>query len=112
MSLKNLFLDAVRKYLAGGGTESIDVPSSEAIVIAAAGEQEDTYETDTLGHGIFTYYLLNSPREADGNGDGFVTVGECVDYAATMIEAWWDSPSFVPRISGGPVDFVLFESLK
>ena len=105
------FLDAVRKYLAVSGSESVDIPSSEALVITAAGEQEDTYETGTYGHGVFTYHLLNSRREADGNDDGFVTVGECVNYAASMIEAWWTAPSFVPRISGGPVDFVLFSSL-
>jgi len=106
------FFDAVRKYLTTEGAKSVDVPSSEAIVITAAGEQEDTYETDAYGHGVFTYHLLNSRSEADKNEDGFVTIGECVDYAATMIEAWWTSPSFVPRISGGPVDFVLFESIK
>ena len=106
------FLDAVRKYLTAGGTGSVDIPSSEALVITAAGEQEDTYETDAYGHGVFTYYLLNARREADDNHDGFVTVGECVEYAASMIEAWWPAPSFVPRISGGPVDFVLFETLN
>ena len=105
------FLDAVRKYLAIPESEPVDIPSSEALVITAAGEQEDTYETGAYGHGVFTYHLLNSRREADGNNDGYITVGECVDYASAMIDAWWTAPSFVPRISGGPVDFVLFESL-
>ncbi len=104
-------LDAVRKYLAAPGSLSVDIPSSEALVITAAGEQEDTYETDAYGHGVFTYHLLNSRKEADGNDDGFVTVGECLKYVSTMIAASWTAPSFVPRISGGPVDFVLFESL-
>jgi hypothetical protein len=105
------FLDAVRKYLAVPGSDAVDIPASEALVITAAGEQEDTYETSTYGHGVFTYHLLNSRQEADDNDDGFVTVGECVNYAAAMIEAWWTAPSFVPRISGGPIDFVLFRSL-
>ena len=108
---EEVFLEAVRKYLSVPGSVSVDIPSSKALVITAAGEQEDTYETAAYGHGVFTYHLLNSRREADSNGDGYVTVGECVDYAASMIDALRITPPFVPRISGGPVDFVLFSAL-
>ncbi len=104
------YLDAVKKYFNSASAEVADIPASEAIVITAAGEQEDTYETQSLQHGIFTFYLLESQSEADMNGDGFVTAGECVDYASLMIESQWGSAFFTPRISGGPVDIVLFES--
>ncbi|MBN1685497.1 MAG: hypothetical protein JW852_02535, partial [Spirochaetales bacterium] len=81
-----------------------------ALLITAAGEQEDTYESSSLQHGILTYYLLESRYEADANEDGFITAGECFDYASLMIETWWEYLLFVPRISGGPVDPVLFRS--
>ena len=104
------FSDAVSKYFSGAWADEADIPAAEALVIAAAGEQEDTYETSELGHGIFTYYLLHTPFEADANNDGFVTVGECFHYASLRIEERWGSSFFAPRISGGPVDLVLFES--
>jgi len=103
------FIDAVKKYFDGAVTGNADIPSSKALLITAAGEQEDTYEAEALEHGIFTYYFLNAPFEGDSNGDGYVTVGECFYYTSTMIETEWES-FFSPRISGGAVDIVLFKS--
>ncbi len=102
------FADAVQKYFSNTVSDPADIPASKALVLTAAGEQEDTYETSELEHGIFTYYLLHAPFEADANTDGFVTAGECFNYASLMIERQW--AFFKPRISGGPVDFVLFRT--
>ena len=102
--------ESVAKYLTVPGEGSVDLRPDEALVIAAAGEQEDSYEASFYGHGVFTYHLLNSPSQGDLNGDGFVTTGECYEYIGSMIDVSWSAPSFTPRISGGPVDFVLLRA--
>jgi uncharacterized caspase-like protein len=49
-------------------------------------------EDDSLGHGIYTYHLLDaltwSQGEADANGDGVVTVYEAHDHARKETIAW------------------------
>lgn len=87
--------------------------TTEPLVIAAAGSQEESWETDTLGHGVFTYYLLESAEEGDYNSDGYVSCTEAYTYAARRIDDRWnDSYSsrygFYPHISGGFRDFILF----
>ncbi len=104
------FLDAVKNYFDVTTSVTTDIPASAALVMTAAGEREDTFELNSLQHGIFTYYLLAAPYESDANRDGYVTAGECFDFASLMIENLWAPYAFVPRISGGPVDFVLFEA--
>ena len=43
-------------------------------------------ESDTLRHGLFTYYLLRGLRgEADLNRNGEVTIGEVTDYLTRKI---------------------------
>ena len=105
---KSTFFDTVTKYFSN--EERIDLSSGDAIVVAAAGEQEDSYEHPLYGHGAFTYHLLNTPSRGDANGDGYVTAGECYAYICGMLETEWPGPVFTPRISGGPVDFVLLLS--
>ena len=97
----------------GGG--SSDIPPEKAIVIGASGERELTYEQDSLRHGLFTYFLLESAQEGDTNQDGFVTTLEAYTYIREGIEKNWNvisplSDRFEPRISGGPLDFILFDS--
>jgi hypothetical protein len=89
-----------------------------AQVLSAAGRDELSYETSTLGHGVMTYYLLQGLQgsRADLNNDGHVTVLEAYSYAKAGIENNWNSDpgvigasaAFEPHVSGGPVDFVLF----
>jgi hypothetical protein len=89
------------------------------IVISAAGSAEKSWQdsdyqgyTSIYNHGIFTYYLLESARLGDSNGDGLVTTTEAYTYAASMINANWNSSGskdpFYPHISGGVRDLVLF----
>lgn len=97
-----------------------DIPYTEAIVITAAGEREVSWEAGGFNHGVFTYFLLQSPRGADYNGDGYVTATEAYGYAADGIASVWNDGYmigytreewyFLPRISGGPMDFILFEA--
>ncbi|MCX7788183.1 MAG: caspase family protein [Spirochaetes bacterium] len=115
------YLKAARKafvqYFAN--VEEGDIPYTEAIVIAAGGSQELTFEADydssgvPIAHGLFTYYLLQTPRSADRNHDGWITTLEAYHYIRDQIEKNWnrylDSEYiFLPRISGGPLDLVLF----
>ncbi len=89
-----------------------------AQVLSAAGRDELSYETSSLGHGVMTYYFLQGLQNsrADLNGDGHVTVLEAFAYAKAGVDQNWNSNSgvvaqqatFEPHISGGPVDFVLF----
>jgi Caspase domain len=91
-------------------------PYGGAMVLSAAGSGEFCYETSTFGHGVMTYFLIQAPQSGDLNHDGHVTVGEAFSLVKAGIETDWNSNSsvqadgetFEPRISGGPVDFVLW----
>ena len=95
----------------GGGTS--DVPPFQAFVFSASGEQELTYEDSSYGHGIFTYYLLESGSSGDANADGYVTVSESFNYVTEMIITNWNNVMpygywFHPHVSGSSVDIILF----
>lgn len=105
-----------------------DISPSSAIVISAAGEQEVSWESGWYGHGVFTYALLNAFTDSDNNRDGYIDTGELYYYACEFIEVLWnyysesiiasfasDPPTkeeveYMPHISGGPVDYILFEA--
>jgi uncharacterized caspase-like protein len=104
--------EAFSKYFANirGG----DIAYTEAIVLTAAGARELSWETGGYNHGVFTYFLLQTPRKADANNDGFVTASEAYYFAKNAVVSAWNSQhpaeSFYPHISGGAMDFVLFEA--
>ncbi|HOV39906.1 MAG TPA: caspase family protein [Spirochaetales bacterium] len=105
--------EAFVKYFAN--VDKGDIPYTEAVVLAAAGAPEDSYESTDMEHGVFTYFLLKTPRKADKNDDGWITTLEAYSYTRREIQDHFNSsvPSedkFLPRISGGPLDIVLFES--
>lgn len=105
-----------------------DVPASDAIVISAAGESEYSWESG--GHGFLTHGILNAVRLGDYDKNGYLDTGELYRYTKSFIESHWndlwkntdfiyDSDGnkvyrnglqFMPHISGGPVDYVLFEA--
>jgi hypothetical protein len=97
-----------------------DIPPEEAIVITAAGERElSLEELSYYKHGIFTYYLLETEHQ-DINSDGVITTSEAYGYVRYMIQNEWNARwtysdnkidyQYYPRISGGPVDYVLFKA--
>jgi hypothetical protein len=56
------------------------------IVLTASRASEISEERDELGHGVFTYYLLEGLRgAADSDGDGIVTVDEVYAYVARKV---------------------------
>ena len=102
--------------------EECDIPPDLALVIAAAGEQEVAWTGGLGPHHVLTYFLLETPWYGDKNGDGYVTVTEAYDYIRNGIEDYWNSywnPAatpieaewiFAPHVSGGPLDYLLFEA--
>jgi uncharacterized caspase-like protein len=57
------------------------------LVITASGANEVALEPADLGHGLFTYYLLEGlSGKADRNGDGIVTVSELYPYVEDQVD--------------------------
>jgi uncharacterized caspase-like protein len=58
------------------------------VIITASGANEVALELpEPIGHGIFTYYLLEGMGgKADLNGDGVVTVSELYKYVEERVE--------------------------
>lgn len=50
-------------------------------VIAAAAPNQLSWEDETIGHGVFTYHLMEAMKgAADSDGDGRITMTEVFDY--------------------------------
>lgn len=100
--------------------------SNQAQVLTAAGALESSYDDDASGHGAFTNYLLKARASGDADGNSYVTVSEAYRYAFAQLQDRWngvwgavaagkvDQPvtgalSFLPHLSSGSVDFLLFK---
>lgn len=110
-------LNAMTLYLSFGARGSADVDEESAVVISAAGEQDFSYEGDYWGfpNGVFTHFFLQARTHADHNADGFITTSEAYAHASAAIQAVANDDlsgedKFIPRTSGGAVDYILFES--
>ncbi|MDH5297142.1 MAG: hypothetical protein OEW26_08440, partial [Nitrospirota bacterium] len=56
------------------------------VVLTASRAGEVSEERDDLGHGVFTYYLLEGLNgKADVDGDSIVTVDEAYSYISTHV---------------------------
>ena len=56
------------------------------VIISASSASEVSVEKDELGHGVFTYYLIEGLRgPADTNADGLVTVDEAYRYVSEKV---------------------------
>jgi uncharacterized caspase-like protein/uncharacterized protein YgiM (DUF1202 family) len=56
------------------------------VVLTASRAGEVSEERDDLGHGVFTYYLLEGLQgKADVDGDGLITVDEVYSYLSTHV---------------------------
>jgi uncharacterized caspase-like protein len=57
------------------------------VIITASGPNEVAFELDELGHGVFTYYVLEGLQgKADRNSDGIVTVSELYEYVEDQVD--------------------------
>jgi hypothetical protein len=106
---------ALQNYAAFSSAGAGGISPYKALVIAAAGADESSYEGGApYNHGIATYYLLQAPARGDLNGDGVVTVLETFALMKAGIDQTWNSgyakpyEVFAPHVSGGPIDLVLF----
>ena len=112
---------AIENYFTLQGSTGGISPYGGAMVVSAAGAAESCYETDTLGgktidHGVMTYYLLQAAGSGDLNKDGRTTALEAFSLVKAGIDTNWNGDpgvqaageEFEPRVSGGPVDFVIF----
>ncbi len=98
------------------------------LTISAAGSEEQSYDGDrspdgiASGHGAFTYFLLQagSASAADTDGNKLVTAVEAYGYAKDQLKKtwnakYWSTPDgsmymdFLPHISGGSGDIVLYD---
>ncbi len=109
-------LNAATLYLSYGALP-LGSERRPATVIAAAGAREFSYEGAGFGfpNGVFTHFFLQTPREADRDYDGYITVSEAYAYACAAIASEINhqlsgTMQFLPRLSGGAVDFVLFRA--
>ena len=105
---ETVIAEAIKLYFDYGANkkESADIPPNDAIVISASGESEYSYESNSVQHGIFTYFFLQAAEEADLNKDRYITTMEAYAYTSAAINL--TTYPFAPHISGGPVDFILF----
>ena len=108
-------IQAIQNYAAISSAGAGGISPYKALVIAAAGADESSYEDGApYNHGIATYYLLQAPASGDLNGDGVVTVVETFALMKAGIDQTWNSRYtasgyvFSPHVSGGPIDLALF----
>lgn len=108
-------LNAMTLYLDYGTDDPADLDEDDAVVIAAAGEQDFSYEGDFWGfpNGVFTHFFLQAREAADHDFDGYVSTTEAYAHAVAAIRAVANEDlvgqeKFIPRVTGGPVDYILF----
>lgn len=76
--------------------EAFENRGSGRVVFASSSRNQISHEDEDLGHGVFTYYLvegLNSlatspTSEADKDLDGHIEAGELFEYVAQRVESW------------------------
>jgi TPR repeat protein len=57
--------------------------------LTSCGPGQVSYESEELGHGVFTWYLMQALRgRAAADGRGFVTLGAVSQYVSTQVKAW------------------------
>ncbi|HWR10675.1 MAG TPA: caspase family protein [Rectinemataceae bacterium] len=124
---RGLIAAALSKFSSLVSTNLSAYGNSEVLTIAAAGSEEYSYDDDEHENGAFTYYLLQAADNADSDSDGYVTADEAYVYAKNKIKTIWDAdytgnaqnwqwyynyygyvPDFLPHISGGTGDIVLY----
>mgnify|MGYP001563970367 FL=1 len=60
---------------------------SGRVIIAASGANQVAKEDPELGHGVFTYHLIEGLKgAADSDGDGYVTVDEAYSHVSSAVQ--------------------------
>jgi uncharacterized caspase-like protein len=101
-----MFLDACRSVTAPGGKDSA-APIAPFTKLADAkglrmlistGAKTRSYESDTLRHGVFTYYLLAGLKGGAEGSDGLITFNGLADYVTDKVKE--SRPGQVPYTDG------------
>ena len=62
------------------------VEGKDQVILTASKGSEVSEERENLGHGVFTYYLLEGLKgKADLDGDGVITVDEIYTYVSKKV---------------------------
>jgi hypothetical protein len=80
---KSRIPDALAQALAAhkAAVPRLEDVSEAVVVVSAAAFGEAAREDETLGHDVYTYFLLEALGSGDRDGDGAVTISEAHDYA-------------------------------
>jgi hypothetical protein len=80
---KSQISDALAQALAArkAPAPKLEDVSEAVVVLSAAAFGEAAREDETLGHDVYTYFLLEALSAGDRDGDGAVTISEAHDYA-------------------------------
>jgi hypothetical protein len=108
--------DGVGDLIAGAiqdGADASRLNDPDLIVIAACGPGQKALASESLRHSVFGYFFHRAltSREADGDGDGAVSVRELGGYLSRNVDAWamhYRGVHQVPVLLGRPQgDFAL-----
>lgn len=92
-NLETEYLAVIIDACNSGGMEVIN---PHRAVLAAAQEDQNSWESSELEHGVFTYYMLQAALDpaSDTNGDCWLSVQEIYDYARDLVADYvWDNES-------------------
>ncbi|HID55503.1 TPA: hypothetical protein EYP37_03160, partial [Candidatus Poribacteria bacterium] len=86
-----------------------DFSLEDRVLIAASQENQVSFESDELGHGVFTYFLLEGLKgEADLNRDGRIVAEEVYRYVKPRVKEYvvehFNNAVQEPLMKGEPVD--------
>jgi len=89
--------------LAGSGT----------MVLAGSSKDQCAFDNEALGHGVFTYYLVDGLQKGDKDSDGKVSLQEAFWYAQEQAKEYandWFGREVEPEMSDGTSEpFFLFD---
>jgi uncharacterized caspase-like protein len=91
---------------AGSGDGFVqDIQQTGRLVLMASAENQTSLESTELGHGVFTYYLLEALRSpsVDSNGNGWISAEEAYTYLRPRVLSYTSgqqTPSMVDGLVG------------
>jgi uncharacterized caspase-like protein len=67
-----------------------DIRESGRVILMASGENESSLETTSLGHGVFSYFMLEALRSesADQNHNGWISAEEAFAYLRPKVQTF------------------------
>ncbi len=84
------------------------------LVLGASGSKEISWD-GFFGQSVFTYFFLRAPCYGDFDENGRVTLIETYAFIRAAMQRYWNKEevdsawNFIPHLSGGGVDVVLFD---